>query len=66
MTVDLFETPEMIPTAVAALFEEWNDEYENGDAYQACRKLLSAVIPLGYKFDYGLDGVPYNLEEVRG
>jgi len=32
-----------------------------GDAYKECDRLLNELEPLGYTFEYGLDGEPYNL-----
>lgn len=65
MATDLFETPELVPSAVWQLFEEWNNAASERAAYAACRKLLAQIEPMGYTFDFGLDGEPYNLKECE-
>ena len=61
-TTDLFETPELIPDNVRAVF----DKYDNGDelSYEEIFKLHTEVEELGYTFDYYLDAVPYDLRKI--
>lgn len=61
MMTDLFETPEALPIAVQAAIDSFKQESERGCAYAACRRLATALKPLGYEFDWGLDGVPVDL-----
>ena len=37
----------------------------DSDPYKECDRLLNALEPLGYSFDYGLDGEPYNLSKTK-
>ena len=37
----------------------------DADAYKECDRLLHELEPLGYTFDYGLDGEPYNLYKIN-
>lgn len=58
---DLFETPELIPSNVQKILNTWKDE---GCRYKQCRKLLKKLNKIGYTFDYGLDGEPYDLHKI--
>lgn len=62
-TADLFETPELIPENVRAVF----DKYDNGDelSYEEIFKLHTEVEQLGYTFEYYLDAVPYDLRKIK-
>jgi len=60
---DLFETPELIPDNVRAVFDRY---FENGGlSYTAIGLLLDEVEQLGYTFDYGLDATPYDLRKIN-
>lgn len=59
---DLFEQPTKLPTNVRILIERCWIESEEGCAYAACERLLKCFEQTGYTFDYGLDGVAYNLK----
>ena len=59
---DLFKKPELLPQAVQAEIEKFDD---NGDLYKECHKLEISLEKLGYIFEWGLDGVPCNLEKVH-
>lgn len=61
---DLFETPELLPQAVQAAIDRCWEESETGCAYAACRRLEAELKPLGYEFDWSLDGVPYDLVDT--
>ena len=58
---DLFETPELIPSEVQAVFETFD---ENADSYHELDRLLAELEPLGYTFDYYLDAEPYGLRPI--
>lgn len=36
----------------------------DADAYKECDRLLKELKPLGYTFDYGLSGEPFNLKKI--
>jgi hypothetical protein len=57
---DLFEALELLPVEVQQLIEDSNID-EGGCSYRECDQLLAALEPLGYTFEYGLDGIPYDL-----
>jgi hypothetical protein len=61
---DLFETPELLPAEVQQLIND-SDIDEGGCSYAECRRLLTALEPLGYTFEYGLDGIPYDLTQIN-
>jgi len=61
--VDLLETPERLSTAVIKALDQFERESERGCSYKACERLSYTLERLGYKFDYDLDGEPYNLRE---
>ena len=58
---DLFETSELIPDNVQAALETFD---ENIDAYHELERLLKVIEPLGYTFEYGLDGEAYGLRKI--
>jgi hypothetical protein len=58
---DLFKTPEEIPANIHAILNTWD---ENGDPYKQCKEIDNALKPLGYTFDWGLSGEPYNLRRI--
>jgi hypothetical protein len=59
--MDLFETPELIPDVINDIIESYN---EDADLYGECRRLLNEMNKHGYTFEYGLDGVPYDLQKI--
>jgi len=61
---DLFETPERLPQVVLEAIDRCEQESETGCAYEACQRLADTLKPLGYKFDWDLDGVPYGLVDT--
>lgn len=58
--IDLFESYQDLPVAVQEVLAECD---EDGDPYEECRKLEKALEPLGYTFEWGLDGEPFNLQK---
>ena len=60
--VDLFETPENIPPKVQQVLDRY---FVDGDEdYETVQEALDAVEKIGYTFDYGLDGTPYDLRKI--
>lgn len=63
---DLFETPELIPKEVQDILDTFTEnDYSYLDSYKECDRVLSLIKPLGYTFEYYLDGVPYNLKKIN-
>jgi hypothetical protein len=61
--MDLFETPENIPTRVLKIL----NEYDNGDelSYEQLAEMLTRCEAVGYTFEYYLDAVPFNLKPLK-
>lgn len=59
---DLFEYPGNLPEEVKTILEQFNEE---NDWYKECELMLSKLKPLGYSFEYGLDGEPYELRKIK-
>jgi len=57
--IDLFETPEKLPKKVRKILDTWQ-----GDTYEECEFMLKKLKPLGYTFEYYLDGTPFNLRLI--
>jgi len=66
MTDDLFETPELFPRELEAVFNRYAEDLEHGDPYVVLKEILAEVETLGYTFDYDLSGTAYDLREIRG
>lgn len=62
MSKDLFEHYEELPPEVLAIVQKFGEEDSETDLYQQCRNLEEALNPLGYEFEWGLDGQPFNLK----
>lgn len=58
---DLFEDFDSLPVEVKEILTSF-DELE--DAYKECERVLTELKPHGYTFEYGLDGVPFNLRKI--
>lgn len=61
---DLFEDYENIPSELMAVLEKYNTS-ESSLSYIECEAMLKDVNELGYTFEYGLDGVPFNLHKIN-
>jgi len=61
--VDLLETPDRLPAVVIKAIDQFEHDSDSGCSYKACERLSYTLNRLGYKFDYDLDGEPYNLRE---
>lgn len=59
---DLFEHYEELPPTIQHILEQF--EEDEGDLYGKCRELEQTLKPHGYTFDWGLDGVPFNLRKL--
>ncbi len=60
--VDLFEEYDTLPKKVQKVLAKYsNDE----PTYKSNEKLLKELKPLGYTFEYGLDGMPYGLKKIE-
>jgi hypothetical protein len=66
-TTDLFQAQDTLPENVRAIIDYHTILIENddGNAYLLCRDFLADIEPHGYTFDYGLDGVPYDLQRIE-
>lgn len=51
-----------LPKKVRKATYRFNDK---ADLYEECKNLSDVLRPLGYTFDYGLDGVPSNLTKIK-
>ena len=51
-----------IPNVVRAVMSTWDC---NADEYAECRRLENDLEPLGWTFDWYLDGEPYNLRKIE-
>ena len=60
---DLFETPELIPSEVQAIFETFNEDSDN--SYYELDRILREIEPLGYIFDYYLQAEPFGLRPIN-
>ena len=63
---DLFENQNALPPSIRKQIDlfEHNVENRGKDRYKECTKLFNALNRLGYTFEFGLDGVPYELREI--
>lgn len=61
--MDLFETPELIPKEVKAIFERHavNGEWD----YLTLSTALEDVQSIGYTFEYYLEAEPFNLKPIK-
>jgi hypothetical protein len=57
-TIDLFETPELLPDNIKAILDTFDVETLS---YSDCQSMLAQMEKLGYTFEFGLDAVPFNL-----
>jgi len=62
--IDLFETPDQIPSNVMSILEEYSEGIEDGD-YQEIQNALSEIELEGYTFDYYVDGSVSNLRPIN-
>lgn len=58
---DLFEVIETLPSEVQEIIQRYQDL---DNTYGDCEYLLGELELVGYTFEYGLDGIPYNLQKI--
>jgi len=61
--VDLFEDYENIPADVQEVLDRHQDDFMDG-SYDGLGQALDELEPLGYTFDFGLDGGAYDLRKI--
>jgi hypothetical protein len=61
--IDLFEDYNNIPPKVQKVLDEHEEDLEYGD-YRVLEKILKKLNKIGYTFEYGLDGVAYDLRPI--
>ena len=59
--LDLFETPELIPSEVQAVLDTFND---GANEYLELDRIVCELEMIGYTFDFYLDAEPYGLRPV--
>ena len=59
--MDLFDHSELIPDVISDIIESYN---EDADLYAENERMLKEMNKHGYTFEYGLDGVPYDLRKM--
>lgn len=57
---DLFEHYNELPPKALTLIEGLDDAL----SYKDCEALVKELNNLGYTCEYGLDGIPYNLQKI--
>lgn len=60
--MDLFEQHQTLPQEVQEVLEKYSNE-END--YNTCEELIKDLNNIGYTCDYGLDGVPFDLQKIK-
>lgn len=61
---DLFETPELMPAELRAIFQRYAMQMMRGARYEALEAMLSETLSVGFTFDYYLDAHPYGLRPI--
>jgi hypothetical protein len=62
MEQDLFNTPELLPQEVRDILAKYD---EMGTSYDTCNNLIKELEQVGYTCEYGLDGIPYELQTIE-
>ena len=62
--MDLFENQDLLPKQVKEIVEHYDQLFANESTYKLCLEFQSKLEPLGYSFDWELDGVPFNLQKL--
>jgi len=65
--MDLFEDIAALPQEVQVVCEKYSHilAEDDGNPYDICEAFLAELKPLGYAFEYGLDGEPADLHIVK-
>jgi len=62
---DLFENFDAMPQELREICESYSDSLENCEnLYAMCKEFLAKVEAIGYTFEYGLDGIPFDLKRI--
>lgn len=61
-TTDLFENTHLLPKEVRKIIQSYEELEFN---YERCEQMLQELKPHNYTFEYGLDGIPFNLKELQ-
>jgi hypothetical protein len=61
--IDLFEDYQDIPPKVQKVLDYYQEDFEDGD-YKGLEKALKELEKIGYTFEYGLDGIAYDLRPI--
>lgn len=61
--IDLFENYNDMPSNLMAVIEKYDNT--DGLSYNECAAMLIDVEAIGYTFEYGLDGIPYDLKKCE-
>ena len=56
--IDLFSACQVLPEEVQNAINQFDGDINE---YEECKKLEERLKPLGYSFEYHLDGIPYDL-----
>lgn len=59
---DLFESIDALPLDIQNVLSQFERE---GYDYETCANYLAVLETKGYTFEYGLEGVPFNLTEIK-
>lgn len=62
MEQDLFNTPELLPQKVKDILAKYD---KMGTSYDTCNNLIKELEQVGYTCEYGLDGIPYELQTMK-
>jgi hypothetical protein len=62
--LDLFENYEQIPINLQSILNKYEDDFNDGN-YSGLKKALKECEEIGFTFDYGLDGIAFNLRPIK-
>lgn len=67
MNDDLFENLDQLPAEARAVCEHYISRFDTctEDAYMLCAEFLAAIEAIGFTFEYGLDGTPFDLQPIE-
>jgi hypothetical protein len=60
--VDLFNCIDKLPLKMQGILTDFS---EKENSYEDCEIFLQECQKEGYTFEYGLDAIPYNLNEIN-
>ncbi len=62
--MDYFEQPELLPSKISLIIGDFMAR-EDAESYSWCAGFLATLQTSGWTFEYGLDGVPYELRPIE-